>query len=83
MLLYHCNFGFSVVSPDSELMVDDEAMRPRDAAAERGLAAHTRFDAPMPDYAEQVFFHRPRPDTAGFVTASILNRALNFGAFVR
>ena len=83
MLLYHCNFGFPVVSPDSELVVDDESVRPRDAAAERGLAAHTRFDLPTSDYAEQVFFHHPRPDSSGCVTAAIVNRSLNFGAFVR
>jgi len=85
MLLYHCNFGFPVVSPDSELIVAPrgENVRPRDAAAERGLAGHARFDLPDPDYAEQVFFHHPRPDASGDVTASIVNRALNFGAFVR
>lgn len=85
MLLYHCNFGFPVVSPDSELIVAprDENVRPRDAAAERGLAGHARFDLPDPDYAEQVFFHYPRPGASGDVTASIVNRALNFGAFVR
>ena len=90
MLLYHCNFGFPVVSPDSELIVGDplqgvkdETVRSRDAAAERGLAAHTHFEAPDPNYAEQVFFHHPRPDASGRVTASLVNRALNFGAFVR
>jgi len=83
MLLYHCNFGFPVVSPDSELVVHDEQVRPRDAAARSGLATHTGFDPPTPDYAEQVFFHYPKPDSTGHVTASIINRALNFGAFVR
>ena len=83
MLLYHCNFGFPVVSPDSELIVNSEAVRPRDAAAERGMVTHTRFDPPTPDYAEQVFFHHPRADEAGYVTASIVNRPLDLGAFVR
>ena len=83
MLLYHCNFGFPVVSPESELIVDDEAVRPRDAAAGRGLAAHARFEPPAPDFAEQVFFHHPRPDASGYVTASIINRSLEFGASVR
>ena len=85
MLLYHCNFGFPVVSPDSELRVlpADETVRPRDPDAARGLAAHTGFEAPDPGYAEQVFFHHPRPDESGRVTASIFNRRLSFGGFVR
>lgn len=85
MLLYHCNFGFPVISPDSELRIEasDELVRPRDAAAERGLAAHAGFEAPDPDYAAQVLFHHPRPDASGHVTASLHNRRLDFGAYVR
>jgi len=83
MLLYHCNFGFPVVSPDSELMVDDESVYARDVASERGLDCCTRFETPDPNYTEQVFFHNPRPDASGNVTASILNRALNLRAFIR
>ena len=37
MMLYHCNFGFPLVSPDSELIVDEESVRPRDEMARPGL----------------------------------------------
>ena len=83
MLLYHCNFGFPVVSPDTELVVDDIEVTPRDAVAAAGSGGQNHFQAPDPDYAEQVFFHRVRPDSGGFATAKLINRALNFGAFVR
>jgi hypothetical protein len=29
MILYHCNFGFPVVSADSELVIDDDSVYPR------------------------------------------------------
>ncbi|MEP7200710.1 MAG: aldose 1-epimerase family protein, partial [Chloroflexota bacterium] len=83
MLLYHCNFGFPVVSPDSELLIRDATFQPRDATAARGVATHARFDPPDATYAEQVFFHQPRVDADGFAQAAIVNRALNFGASVR
>jgi hypothetical protein len=83
MLLYHCNFGFPVVSPGSRLEVDDVSVRPRDAAAAAGLAEHTRFESPVPAYQEQVFFHTPRPGPDGYVTASIVNEALGLGVYVR
>lgn len=83
MLLYHCNFGFPVVSPDSEVLIDDEEVRPRDAAAAAGLDNHLRFEPPQLDYPEQVFFHRPRVDAQGFSQAAIVNGALQFGAYVR
>jgi hypothetical protein len=82
-VLYHCNFGFPVVSPESELLVRDRAVRPRDPAAEKGLAEHLRFGPPQAGFAEQVFFHDPRTGQDGLACAAIVNRALGFGAFVR
>jgi galactose mutarotase-like enzyme len=83
MLLYHCNFGFPVVSPDSELLIDDDTLEARDAAAAEGLAWHTHFDRPDPAYAEQVFFHQPHTDPDGFARAALVNRTLEIGAYIR
>lgn len=83
MILYHCNFGFPVVSPDSEILLDAESVRPRDARAEKGFGQQNRFENPVLDYPEQVFFHKPRADANGFAQGSIVNRALNFGAYVK
>jgi hypothetical protein len=83
MILYHCNFGFPVVSPSSYLVVDDEQVRPRDEPARAGFAEHTKFEPPQPGYAEQVFFHKPRVDNDGYVRAAIANRDLGFGAYIK
>ncbi|MCC7165316.1 MAG: aldose 1-epimerase family protein [Anaerolineae bacterium] len=82
MILYHCNFGFPVVSPDSEVLLDETEVRPRDARAEKGFGQQTHFETPVLDYPEQVFFHKPRADANGMAKAKILNHALNFGAFI-
>jgi hypothetical protein len=82
-VLYHCNFGFPVVSPDSELLLDERAVRPRDEAARAGLAEHRRFGPPDAGYAEQVFFHEPRVGAGGDAAAAVVNRALGFGAYLR
>jgi galactose mutarotase-like enzyme len=82
-VLYHCNLGFPVVSPDSELLVRDRSARPRDEAARAGLADHLRFGPPQAGFAEQVFFHEPRVGGDGLAAAAVVNRALGFGAFVR
>jgi hypothetical protein len=83
MILYHCNFGFPVVSPDSELEIDDESVRPRDARAEYGMDRLTSFEPPEPDFPEQVFFHKPRVDSDGYSRAALVNRKIDFGAYVR
>ena len=82
-VLYHCNFGFPVVSPDSELLVADRAVRPRDPAAAAGLVEHRRFGPPRAGFAEEVYFHDPVVDPQGLATAAIVNRGLGFGAFLR
>jgi hypothetical protein len=82
-LLYHCNFGFPVVSPDTELWVETEKSEPRDDQAAQGFDRHTRFEAPTPGYAEQVFLHDPRPDEEGYACAALVNQAMQFGAYVR
>ncbi len=83
MILYHCNFGFPVVAPDSEILLDEETVRPRDARAEKGFGRQNRFEKPVLDYPEQVFFHKPRADAEGFAQARIVNRALQFGGYVK
>jgi hypothetical protein len=83
MMLYHCNFGFPVVSPDSVLVMRDDFVEPRDDAARNGFENHTRLDSPQAGYAEQVFFHRPHVDAVGMAQGAIVNRALNFGGYVR
>ena len=75
-------FGYPVVSPDTELWVETEQSWPRDDEA-AGFDRHTRFEPPTPGYAEQVFFHQPAPDAEGYGRAALVNRALDFGAYVR
>jgi hypothetical protein len=85
MILYHCNFGWPIIGPDSELSVvpPGEPVVPRDVVAERGMATYARFEAPDPDAAGLVYFHNPKPDASGHVTASLRNRQLGLGAYVR
>src|SRR5581483_8882420 len=59
MILYHCNFGFPVISTESELLIDEESVRPRDDAAAKGIGQQNHFQNPADYYPEQVFFHTP------------------------
>ncbi|CAN5679188.1 aldose 1-epimerase family protein [soil metagenome] len=83
MLLYHCNFGFPVVSSNSQLLIDEASVRGRDDAANAGLGAQKQFDKPDANYPEQVFFYAPNVGEDGFVRAAIVNDAIGFGGFLR
>jgi hypothetical protein len=79
MLLYHCNFGFPVVSEDTELLVAS-SVAPRDPDAAAGLQYCRRFQRPTAGYREQVFYHTPLPDAEGWAQAALVNRRFGNGA---
>jgi Domain of unknown function (DUF4432) len=81
MILYHCNFGWPLVSPDSEMTSPARQVRPRDAAAEPGIKEWHKMQEPTPGYAEQVFFHQVEPSEKQ-VSAAIVNKALGVGVEV-
>lgn len=79
MLLYHVNFGFPVVSEQTELLAVSAEVKPRDEAAAAGLAEYSRFQPPTPGYQEQVFYHTLKADTQGYAQAALVNRAFGGG----
>jgi uncharacterized protein DUF4432 len=83
MVLYHCNLGFPVVSPESELVTGPGPVTPRDDVARAGLAASRRFEEPDPAFGGQVYFLAPRPGRDGTAAAAVVNRPLGLGLSVR
>jgi hypothetical protein len=82
VILYHCNFGFPVVSEYSTVRAPSSHCEPRDAAAQVDADQWARLEPPQTGYAERVYFHSMTPDDSGFVRAEIVNEKLNFGAYV-
>ena len=67
-LLYHCNFGYPLVSEKARLeLPENRKTTPRTPFAATGLGRETTFDAPVPLQEERVFFHEEMPHTAALV----------------
>ncbi len=79
MMLYHCNFGFPLLSPASEFIAPSKRIVPRDEEAASGLTAYNLFQPPTPGYAEQVFYHELSADNAGNVRVALVNPELDGG----
>jgi len=79
MQLYHINFGFPVVSPDTELLSASTELKPRDDIAAQGLDQYNRFQPPTPGYQEQVFYHTPKVDADGYAQVALANRKFGGG----
>lgn len=83
MMLYHCNIGWPVVSPESLIVLRETGVRARDADAANGLGREKQCDPPLAGYREQVFYHDLASDAAGLTNAGILNHSIGLGVFVR
>lgn len=57
MVLYHCNFGWPLLSPTMNLVIKSKEVVARDSDAEAGLHEWSSITGPIPGYKEQVFRH--------------------------
>lgn len=65
MVLYHINLGYPLVRAGAELHTPHHAVYPRDDEARQGVDTWAVYDAPVPHYDEQVFFHHLKADEPG------------------
>jgi len=82
MMLYHCNFGYPVVSDTSVLCAPSLVVTPRDETAEDGKTEYAAFHTPVKGYAEKVYYHNLAAKR-GATLAGILNKDTGFGAYLR
>ena len=63
MQIYHCNFGYPLLSEKAKLILPDERETiPRTEFAKTGLGRECEFDKPVPDEEERVFFQKMKQD---------------------
>lgn len=73
-ILYHMNFGYPLLSEDTELIIEPSETIPRDADAVPGLNEFKSFIKPQPDFKEQVFYHKMRGNSTGETEVTIRNQ---------
>ena len=78
MVLYHMNFGYPLVSCDTELKTNCINTRPRDDAATKGMDSTCEFSDPIKDYDEQVFYR----DAVKNSYAELINKELDLAVKV-
>jgi hypothetical protein len=82
VILYHCNFGFPVVSEHSIIRAPSVHCEPRGEAEVATASTWMQLEAPQDGIGERCYFHTMQPDKNGNVRAEIWNEDLNFGAFM-
>jgi len=73
-ILYHCNFGYPLISPDTRLEAEKHPVTPRTPEAQKGIATWDVMPRPKKGNQEQCFFHSiPASGKDGFASMSIVN----------
>jgi len=73
MLLYHFNLGYPLIGDGTRLHAPSADVYPRDSAAKQGYARWWEYSKAIPQYAEQVFFHRLKARPNGFTRVMVGN----------
>lgn len=86
MLLYHCNFGYPLLSAETKLILPDGTVKARDQEALKGIDKCKEFSDPVHNYKEQVFYHEFNESDDEKVTACLFNKSLGdkgIGVYVK
>ncbi len=82
MILYHCNIGYPLLSPTSELYIPSLTVTPRDAHAASGLDRWMKTEIPDPQYAEMCYYHQLKKDENNRARVAVFNPELDFGVSI-
>lgn len=58
MIMYHCNFGYPLLSENAELNIPSCDVIARNQHAIDGIADWNKIPAPTPDFVEQCYYHK-------------------------
>ena len=76
MLLYHINLGWPLVDDAASLEAPPHDVTPQTDHAAAALADWPKLTAPVPGFAEQVYYHALSPDAAGMASMRLVNPRL-------
>jgi hypothetical protein len=83
-LLYHWNFGAPYLEEGARLVAPFQTVVPRDSRAQEGLDQYDVFAAPVPGFAEQVYFMELHGEASqGRTLAMLRNRSGNKAVVLR
>jgi gamma-glutamylcyclotransferase (GGCT)/AIG2-like uncharacterized protein YtfP len=73
MLLYHFNFGYPFLTPQSKIVIPSIKVSPRDLHSEGHIEKWAEMEEPKPNEREYVFMHKLKTDKDGNTYAAVIN----------
>ncbi len=82
MMLYHMNFSWPLVDENTRLIADEHPVVPKDEVSVAGLDDWSRCCAPVPGFAEQLYYHDLPADNEGMAKMTLVNPDLKLAMSV-
>ncbi len=79
MIVYHCNIGYPILSPECEVFIPSEKVIPRTEHAKTGIDKWMKAELPNPNYEEMCYYHTLKKDENNLTTVAIFNDELDMG----
>lgn len=82
MMLYHCNIGYPILTPSSELFMPTVEMKGRNPQSQADIANWQKITEPVTGYDELCYYHKLKKDADNHSAAAIYNPDLDLGICV-
>lgn len=82
-ILYHMNFGYPLLSEDTELIIQPIKTEPQDSDAILGIKEYHRLTKPQSGFKEQVFLHTMKGNEYGETEAVLVNKNLGLSVTLK
>lgn len=79
MMLYHCNIGYPMLTPDSEIFIPSADVKARTEHSLEGIEEWMKAQEPDPAYEEMCYYHTLKKDNNNFTTVAVYNDDLDMG----
>lgn len=79
MILYHCNIGYPILTPDSEIYIPALETRARNDHSLEGIDSWMKSQNADADYEEMCYYHRLKPDGDNHSVVAVYNPELDMG----
>lgn len=83
MILYHCNFGFPLLTPQSRIYTRSESIEPVNDWSASALEQWNTFDEPHPGQEERVYYHRMKGEGEATVVLVSNQETRDYGMALR
>lgn len=79
MILYHCNMGYPLLSENSEVVIPNASITPRNEHAKKYISSALDMEKPQALYEECCYYFDVDTDANGIASVGIYNNDINKG----